>query len=130
MEFSFPSGLNITAISARELAKRKRFGAQDPYLLFSLQKRRKFTQVAVKGGVKPVWNQMIKYNRVEDGTSASDTTLLVSCYHEKGVKGSQDDLIGSCEIDLKQVVLASRNGVVETWFHLTYNGKDSGQVKL
>ena len=31
----------------------------DPYLAFFFQGRRKFTNVAVKGGVKPEWNQEV-----------------------------------------------------------------------
>ncbi|KAG0018573.1 hypothetical protein BGZ80_007017, partial [Entomortierella chlamydospora] len=118
-------------MAARDLAKRKRFGAQDPYLAFYLQKRRKFTRVAVKGGVKPVWNQTIKFNRVDDGPTVDDTTLKVYCIHEKtGVKGSLDGLIGSCEIDLKKTVCASEKGVYIGWFVLTYDGKESGEVHI
>ncbi|KAG0367026.1 hypothetical protein BC939DRAFT_454303 [Gamsiella multidivaricata] len=129
---SFPRGLSITAVAAKDLAKRKRFGAQDPYLAFYLQGRRKFTIVAVKGGVKPEWNQTIKYNCIQDATSREDTTLTVYCIHEKtGVKmGSSDGLIGSCEIDLKKTLFWSDTGVHDGWFQLMYDGKESGKVHL
>ncbi|KAF9105262.1 Serine/threonine-protein kinase dclk3, partial [Mortierella sp. AM989] len=119
-------------MAARGLAKRKLFGAQDPYLSFLLQGHRKFTRVAVKGGIKPVWNQTIKYNRVNDGPSTDDTTLKVYCFHEKSgsAKGSLDGLIGSCEIDLKKTVFASRNGIYIEWFILTMDGKETGEVHI
>lgn len=129
---SFPRGLAITAVAAKDLAKKKRFGAQDPYLAFYVQGWRKFTRVAVKGGVKPEWNQTIIFNQVYDAVSKDDTTLTVSCYHEKtGVKvGSGDGLIGTCQIDLKQSLLVSDSGLVDDWFDLKNDGKDSGRVHL
>ncbi|KAG0309251.1 hypothetical protein BGZ98_004099 [Dissophora globulifera] len=129
---SFPLGVAITAVAARDLAKRKRFGAQDPYLTFQLQGRQKYTIVAVKGGVKPEWNQTIKYSQVRGSQSKDETTLTVHCIHEKsGVKvGSSDGLIGSCEIDLKETLYVSKSGVVDGWFQLQFDNKDAGQVHL
>ncbi|KAG9320780.1 hypothetical protein KVV02_005054 [Mortierella alpina] len=152
---SFPRGLAITAVAAKDLAKRKRFGAQgtyedscysrvkkatdsgtekehDPYLSFFFQGRRKFTIVAVKGGVKPEWHQTIKYGTIQEASSKEESTLTVVCKHEKtGVTvGSGDGLIGTCEIDLKQLLFSSDTGVYDDWFQLTYDGKDSGQVHL
>ncbi|KAF9560545.1 hypothetical protein EC968_006115 [Mortierella alpina] len=104
----------------------------DPYLSFFFQGRRKFTIVAVKGGVKPEWHQTIKYGTIHEGSSKDDFTLTVVCKHEKtGVTvGSGDGLIGSCEIDLKQLLFSTETGVHDDWFQLTYDGKDSGQVHL
>ncbi|KAF9987781.1 hypothetical protein BGZ75_000140 [Mortierella antarctica] len=135
---SFPRGLAITAVAAKDLAKRKRFGAQGtyedsyPYLSFFFQGRRKFTIVAVKGGVKPEWHQTIKYGTIQEASSKEESTLTVVCKHEKtGVTvGSGDGLIGTCEIDLKQLLFSSDTGVYDDWFQLTYDGKDSGQVHL
>ncbi|KAG0346714.1 hypothetical protein BG004_001010 [Podila humilis] len=129
---SFPLGLSITAVAARDLAKKKRFGAQDPYLAFYIQGRRKFTIVAVKGGVNPEWNQTIRYNQIRDTVSKDGSTLTVTCYHEKtGVKvGSGDGLIGTCQIDLKQSLFKSETGRCDQWFQLMNDGKDSGQVHL
>ncbi|KAG0232587.1 Ribosomal protein S6 kinase alpha-5 [Actinomortierella wolfii] len=122
----FPCGLDITAVSATDLAKRKRFGAQDPYLLFHLQGRRKFTCVAVKGGSKPQWNQMIRFRRVNNPISKDDTILKVYCFHEKtGVSiMSTDGLIGQCEVDLQQTVFKSPNDTLT----LQNDGKTSGKV--
>ncbi|KAI1307323.1 Cell division protein kinase 1 [Mortierella claussenii] len=129
---TFPRGLAITAVAAKDLAKRKRFGAQDPYLAFYIQGRRKFTRVAVKGGVKPEWNQTIKYNRVNNTASREESSLIVYCINEKtGIRmGSSDRLIGSCEIDLKQTLFNTQDGLFEGWFQLMYDGKESGQVHL
>ncbi|KAF9951501.1 hypothetical protein BGZ72_007013 [Mortierella alpina] len=104
----------------------------DPYLSFFFQGRRKFTIVAVKGGVKPEWHQTIKYGTIQEGSSKEETTLTVVCKHEKtGVTvGSGDNLIGTCEIDLRQLLFLSETGVHDGWFQLTYDGKDSGQVHL
>ncbi|KAG0237759.1 Serine/threonine-protein kinase dclk3, partial [Mortierella sp. GBA43] len=127
---SFPRGLSITAIGARDLAKRKIFGPQDPYLAFFFQGHRKFTNVAVKGGVKPEWNQVIKYNKIED--PSGDVTLKVTCTHEQtGVKvGSGDGLIGSCEIDLRRILFSKESGEYESWFQLMFDGRESGEVRL
>ncbi|KAG0329493.1 hypothetical protein BG000_012092, partial [Podila horticola] len=92
--------------------------------------RRKFTRVAVKGGVKPEWNQTITFNQIL--FSRDDTTLTVSCHHEKtGVKvGSGDGLIGTCKIDLKQTLLLSDSDLCDQWFPLMNDGKESGMVHL
>ena len=47
--------------------------------------------------------------------ASKEATLTVYCIHEKtGVKmGSSDGLIGSCEIDLKQILFSSETGVYD-----------------
>ncbi|KAF8948921.1 Glycogen synthase kinase-3 beta [Haplosporangium gracile] len=129
---SFPRGLEVTAVCAKDLAKRKLIGTQDPYLAFYIQKRTKFTWVAVKGGVKPEWNQTIKFNQIHDSNSPGSTTLTVSCVHKKtGVKlGHTDGLIGKCEIDLKQTLFVSESGVIDGWYQLMHDGKEAGKVQL
>ncbi|KAF9164953.1 Cyclin-dependent kinase-like 3 [Actinomortierella ambigua] len=125
----FPCGLDITAVGATDLAKRKRFGSQDPYLLFHLQGRRKFTCVAVKGGSKPQWNQTIRYRRLNNPATKEDTILKVYCFHEKtGVTIiSTDGLIGQCEVDLQETVLKSQDGSFEGVLTLQNDGKACGK---
>ncbi|KAF9138220.1 hypothetical protein BGX30_009414 [Mortierella sp. GBA39] len=135
----FPRGLEVTAVCAKDLAKRKLIGTQGmykpssyPYLAFYIQKRTKFTWVAVKGGVKPEWNQTIKFNQIHDSNSPGSTTLTVSCVHKKtGVKlGHTDGLIGKCEIDLKNTLFVSQSGVIDGWYQLMHDGKEVGKVQL
>ncbi|KAG0073770.1 hypothetical protein BGZ90_011320, partial [Linnemannia elongata] len=136
---SFPRGLEVTAVCAKDLAKRKLIGTQGmykpssyPYLAFYIQKRTKFTWVAIKGGVKPEWNQTIKFNQIHDSNSPGSTTLTVSCVHKKtGVKlGHTDGLIGKCEIDLKNTLFVSQSGVIDGWYQLMHDGKEAGKVQL
>ncbi|KAF9128721.1 hypothetical protein BGW39_004816 [Mortierella sp. 14UC] len=103
-----------------------------PYLAFYIQKRTKFTWVAIKGGVTPNWNQTIRFNQIQDSKSPGSTTLTVSCVHKKtGVKlGHTDGLIGKCEIDLKQTLFVSDGGVIDGWFQLMHDGKEAGKVQL
>ncbi|KAG0050896.1 regulator of ime2 [Gryganskiella cystojenkinii] len=127
---SFPKGLKITAVAAKDLANKKFFGQQDPYLAFFIQKLLKFTAVAVKGGITPSWNQTKTFNQIYDGTQ-EETTLKISCYHERtGVKGSSDGLIGTCDVELKEVLFSSADGIFNGWLQLTKDGVKTGQVHL
>ncbi|KAF9314376.1 hypothetical protein BG003_004255 [Podila horticola] len=102
---SFPRGLTITAVAAKDLTKKKRFGAQGP------------AQVHKSRG---------------QGWSQAGMESDVSCHHEKtGVKvGSGDGLIGTCKIDLKQTLLLSDSELCDQWFPLMNDGKESGMVHL
>ncbi|KAG0250363.1 hypothetical protein BG011_008409, partial [Mortierella polycephala] len=129
---SFPTGLIITAVGARDLAKRKRFGPQDPYLAFYIQGRERVTPAAVNGGIKPEWNQAIQYNHIHEASSKDESTLTVYCIHKQsGFKVvSGDVLIGTCEIDLNRTLFASQLDVYDDWFQLWNEDKMSGQVHL
>ncbi|KAF9921759.1 hypothetical protein FBU30_008187 [Linnemannia zychae] len=124
---SFPRGLEITAQRGNDLELKAY-----PYLAFYIQNRTKFTWVAIKGGVKPEWNQTIKFNQIYNGNIPGSTVLTISCVHKKtGVKlGHADGLIGKCEIDLKKTLFASENGVIDGWFQLMHEGKEAGRVQL
>ncbi|ORZ26521.1 hypothetical protein BCR41DRAFT_348437 [Lobosporangium transversale] len=76
--------------------------------------------------------EQINYNRIHNSSSCEETTLTVCCIHEKtGAKlGSSDGLIGSCEIDLKQLLFSKESGQYEGWFQLMFDGKPAGQVHL
>ncbi|KAF9189119.1 Glycogen synthase kinase-3 beta [Haplosporangium sp. Z 11] len=132
MAQSFPTGLIITAVGARDLAKRKRFGPQDPYLAFYIQGREKVTPAAVNGGVKPEWNHVIRYNHIHEASSKEESTLTVYCIHKQsGFKVvSGDVLIGICKIDLNRTLFASQLDVYDDWFQLWNDDKMSGQVHL
>ncbi|GJJ76405.1 hypothetical protein EMPS_08764 [Entomortierella parvispora] len=124
---SFPRGLKITAVAGKDLANKKRFGTQDPYLSFFIQKLTKYTAVAVKGGVNPSWNHTKTFHEIHDGTQ-EETTLKISCYHEQ--TGAKGGLIGTCDVDLKQVLFSSDAGLYDGWLQLSNDGVKSGQVHL
>ncbi|KAI0331134.1 hypothetical protein GY45DRAFT_1249490, partial [Cubamyces sp. BRFM 1775] len=113
--------LVVVVLKARNLRDKHTFYKQDAYAQATLNKVTKKTQVDVKGGQHPVWDEELRFpvsKRVSDETRK----LEVSCWSKEP---RTDECVGKGSVDISDTL---KTGEFDDWVPLqmedgTYRGE-------
>ncbi|KAJ7284587.1 C2 domain-containing protein, partial [Mycena rebaudengoi] len=114
--------LVIVVLKARNL-NNKYFWKQDVFAQVSLNGTPKRTQVEVKGGQHPMWDEEIRVPVMKD-SAEKYRKLEVSCWAKESRK---EENIGQGHIDLTETL---KTGEFDDWISLESNGVVRGDIYL
>ncbi|KAI0784238.1 C2 domain-containing protein, partial [Abortiporus biennis] len=115
--------LVVVILKARNLLDRHSLYKQDAYAQASLNGKTKKTQVDVKGGQHPEWDEEVRFT-VYDSKSEDARTLKVSCW-SKEPRG--DETVGEGKLDISETL---RTGEFDDWIPLQVDGTSRGELYL
>ncbi|KZP31718.1 hypothetical protein FIBSPDRAFT_723896, partial [Athelia psychrophila] len=122
--------LVVVVLKARNLND-KHFYKQDVFAQISIPTTAsptpivKRTQVDVKGGQNPLWDEEIRISVSKDPGAANKNRILeVSCWAKDSRK---DDLLGTGTLDISDTL---RTGEFDDWIKLEVDGVSRGELYL
>ncbi|KDQ57370.1 hypothetical protein JAAARDRAFT_131497, partial [Jaapia argillacea MUCL 33604] len=107
--------LVVVVLKARNL-RDKHFYKQDVYATISLEGTTKRTEVDVKGGQHPEWDQELRL-QIFKNTGEKSRTLHVECFSAEERK--DDNLLGSGNVDITETL---QTGEFDDWVPLEEPG--------
>ncbi|TFK28162.1 hypothetical protein FA15DRAFT_585004, partial [Coprinopsis marcescibilis] len=115
--------LIVVVLKARNLNDKHKFRKQDAFAKISLNGVEKTTNVEIKGGQHPVWDQEFRIPILKS-TGKKFRTLEVSCWSKEP---RSDDLLGKGSIDISETL---RTGEFDDWIPLNVDGVIRGDLYL
>ncbi|EIW57394.1 uncharacterized protein TRAVEDRAFT_125796, partial [Trametes versicolor FP-101664 SS1] len=103
--------LVVVVLKARNLKDKHTFYKQDAYAQIQLHKETKKTQIDVKGGQHPVWDEELRFSVVKR-VAEETRTLEVSCWSKEP---RTDECVGRGTVDITETL---KTGEFDDWVPL------------
>ncbi|KZT33967.1 hypothetical protein SISSUDRAFT_1036646 [Sistotremastrum suecicum HHB10207 ss-3] len=115
--------LVVVVLKARNLIDNHSLYKQDPYTVVRFQGAGKHTDVDVKGGQHPLWDEELHFD-VRPPTSDGERLLKVSCFSKES---KVDQPLGEGQVDVAETL---KTGEFDDWIPLSIDGNQRGEVYI
>ncbi|KAL1741443.1 C2 domain-containing protein, partial [Schizophyllum fasciatum] len=115
--------LIVVVLKAKNLIDRHSFYKQDVFCQISMNGTDKRTQVDVKGGQHPVWDDELRFPVMKNAADKF-RKLQVTCFAKES---KSDDSLGSGTLDVSETL---KTGEFDDWIPLKLNDTQRGEVYL
>lgn len=119
--------LVVVVLKAKDLIDKRTIGKQDPWAQITLAGKTHRTQVDIKGGQHPLWDEEFRLPVYKDDTE-KHRTLELACYSKEP---RSDDLLGKGKVNITETLKSGEfDGVLPWLLSLRCNADVRGLTRL